>query len=826
MFTGTVSEVRETGARAGLTRRAPRLLSPLLGRTTALQRLSDAIKNHRIVTIVGAGGIGKTALALSVAGEHPLGENTECVFIDFSTSTSALHVAGRVLDALELEGSPHEAAAHMVNALQRKSMLLIFDNCEDVIEHVATIALALTRGTEQIAVLATSREPLRVTGECLLPLEPLSCSPEGAELTAEMAMSYAAIQMFVEAARLRSNAFTLNDTNASLLGDICRKLDGIPLAIELAAATIDAMTISELAQRLDDRFSVLTRGSRTALPRHRTLQAALDWSYETLTDTEAAVMRRLGVFPAKFTLADAQVVAATASAASSLHGTLAELSAKSLISVDVSEETTSFRLLETMRVYARLKLLESDESSEAHARFVEYTLSRLNDINTAQDPVGAFQRLHSGILDDWRAAHDWVTRTGDWHTALKLMEAGIGFCRSHNIKTEYTERAAATLRITPHDVGDEIASKSEMRVCDQMAQMLVDTQPPDGSPFIERIDAAATRALAAAMRLNATDYQMSALVTLMVGAITAANTERVLNGASQVQEFADRTQDPDFLRTAHYLAGYAGWYSGAFGVAMRDLTKSLVGAVSPKPGAAMAFDHIPCVLMVRSRVLWLRGEFQASLDEIEEAHRLAIEGGDVPTIAWVAWGGGLCVYWWAGDVERGAASAKIHEDLALEYSNPGWARYLPSQREAELRFRRGERSFGVGPIDWVPHVASHADVMTSVHCGFHRPADLQRIEADPRHWCAAEHLRAAGEHHLIAGRTNAAEAYFARALATAKGQGAVAWEIRASLSLARLRIQRNEIAQAREILDPLVERFRDAGVNADIVLAADMLASC
>ncbi|NKM77262.1 hypothetical protein GFL84_07920 [Rhizobium leguminosarum bv. viciae] len=822
VFAGAVSVAGATEMSTSPPSRVPRQLNTLFGRREALARVGDALTVHRIVTIVGAGGIGKTALALAAIEKHV---GTDCVFVDFSTSVSSLHVQGCIFEALELDGTPNDIAAHIVRALVNRTILLVFDNCEHVVSEVAAMVARLTSRTEGVSILATSREPLRVPGECVIPLEPLGCPPEGAALTAQSAMGYPAVQMFAEAAGRRSNAFAIEDGNAVLLGEVCRRLDGSPLAIELAAATTDTMTITELARRLDDRFTVLTRGTRTALPKHRTLQATLDWSYDTLTEVEALAMRQLGVFPGRFTVDDAQaIVGIDASSGAAIHDTLANLVAKSLLTVESRDEASSFRFLETMRVYARLKLLEGNEASTVYARFVGYTLLRLAAIADQEGSAADLKRGHVGVVDDWRAAHDWSVRNGDWHMALRLMAAGIGLCHSLNIRAEYVNRSAETIRAVPTDAQNGDALRLEMLVCDQTAQMLVDTQPPGPSDFLERIEAAALRTLELSRQLNAPDQHMSALVTLTVAAVTGANIEKMEVHGSDAFEFAQSSQNPDFLRSAHYVKGFVRYYGSDFDGALRECDRALILAGEVKPGVPIAFDHTPSVRILRSRALWVCGEFEASLEEMERAHRSAIEGGHAPTIAWAAWSG-VCAYLWAGAIERASASAELYEQLASEYSNPGWAGYIPSLRVAMERLGEGRRSFDAAPLDWTPHVLSHADIMTSIHCAFHRPTDLQRIETTPRHWCAAEHFRAAGEHHLVGRRTIDAEKFFRRALTTSQTQGAIAWEIRATLSLARLRAQQEQASAVRSLVEPLIDRFAGSRVNADLVYAEQLLAS-
>lgn len=820
LLSASVSLARGAKAPAAPRQCPPKRLAQIVGRQDDLDHLGRLLSTHRIVTIIGTGGIGKTALAL--AATERLGDaDADCAFVDFSTSVSSLHVTARIVEALKLEGTPNDVNAHILHALKPRKILLVFDNCEHVIEGVASIVVGLMNGTDGVSILATSREPLHIPGECVFSLEPLRCAPEGAPLTAESAVHYAANRMFVEAASLRANAFAINDSNASLLSEVCRRLDGIPLALELAAAAHDTMTIGELARRLDDRFAILTRGMRTALPRHRTLQAAIDWSYDALKPDQALLMRRLGVFPGRFTADDARAVAADGDLPAVLvHHGLADLTAKSLLTVDVSGETATFRFLETLRVYARLKLFESEDAATIPARFVDHTLVQLGAIRSFEESDPELKREYNEILDNWRAAHDWTTRTNDWLIALQLLDAGIDLCQTLNLKPEFVHRSGSTLGLVPPDVHDDAALQMEMNVCNRRAEMLIDMQPPC---FVEMTEATASRCLDLAMRLNSVEQQMRALVSLTVAAQCAANREKIRVRTSQTYEFAQRVKKPEFMRTAHYLNGFDRYNNGDAHGALNELDNALVGAVAANSLKHAAFDHVPSVRIYRARALWARGEFLSSLDEIEEAHRSAMDGGHAPTLAFVAWGGRLMIYLWAGAVDRAAASAQLFEDLAREHSNPGWASYIPSMREAVERFSRGERSYGAGPFNWSPHVSSQADVMTSLHCAFHRPADLQRIDETPQHWCAPEHLRSAGEHHLAAGRPNDAEVFFRRALSLSISQRNAAWEIRATLSLALLRMQQEQFADARSLLDPMIHRFADPHLNADLVYATDLL---
>ena len=385
---------------------APRLLKPLIGRSRELDDVAILLARNRIVTLTGSAGIGKTSLALAAADQWSKagGEN---VFVDLAVPMTSADVPARVFAALEINESPQDLIAGMVRALRSEHLLMVIDNCEHVLDGVAGIAQALAAGTEHVTVLATSRESLDISGEHVFALEPLPCAPAGVRLGAEAARQFPAIELFVNSAKARGMMFPIHDGNASQVAEICRRLDGIPLAIQLAAASCSVMTVGELARGLDDRFTLLNRGERNALPRHRTLRAALDWGFDLLSADESTVFRNLGIFRGAFSMVDAAHVAgADLSAAIPFGDLMAMLVAKSLVTVDISVEPAAFRLLETTRLYALTKLEESgdrDRTAERHAR---NTLSRLQSAQpaSASGKPDIFPRL----VDDWRGAHDYA----------------------------------------------------------------------------------------------------------------------------------------------------------------------------------------------------------------------------------------------------------------------------------------------------------------------------------------------------------------------------------------------------------------------------------
>src|SRR5262245_47105741 len=372
-FTG---EIRTTPATAGAPPSAmsnlPASVSELIGREGDLQAVAALAAEHRLVSLVGAGGIGKTRLSLEVA-RHLLPRFPDGVFVaELGPVSSPEVVAATVASAI---GLTHDAGAvspeGVAGAVGTRKLLLVIDNCEHVIEAAAGMAEALLRASPGSVLLATSREPLRVSGEYIYQVPPLAVPAEDNQ-DMEDIFRHAAVRLFVARAQAAEPRYMAEGRVAAATAAICRNLDGIPLAIELAATRIVAFGVDGVASRLDDRFRLLTGGSRT-LPRHQTMRATLDWSYELLSGPEQVVLRRLGVFAGVFTLDAATAVAACAEIpGADVVDAVVNLVGKSLLSTDVGGAIVRYRLLETTRAYAREKLIESVEFDHVARRHAEY----------------------------------------------------------------------------------------------------------------------------------------------------------------------------------------------------------------------------------------------------------------------------------------------------------------------------------------------------------------------------------------------------------------------------------------------------------------------
>src|SRR5438105_3518984 len=351
----------------------PEAVSELIGREAELEEVAALVTEHRLVSLIGAGGIGKTRLGLEVA-RHLLPRFPDGVFVaELGPVSSPELVPATVASALGLTRIAGTASREGVaGAVGTKKLLLVIDNCEHVIAAATGMAEALLRASPGVALLATSREPLRVSGEHVYRVPSLDVPAEDNQ-DMEDVFRYGAVRLFVSRAHAAEPRYVAESRVAAATVAICRRLDGIPLAIELAATRVAALGVGGVAARLDDRFRLLTGGSRMALPRHQTLRATLDWSYELLPAIERTVLHRLAIFAGGFTLEAASAVATAAGLdAPEVVDSVTNLAAKSLVVVEVAGAVTRYRLLETTRAYALEKLTKSGELDQVARRHAEY----------------------------------------------------------------------------------------------------------------------------------------------------------------------------------------------------------------------------------------------------------------------------------------------------------------------------------------------------------------------------------------------------------------------------------------------------------------------
>ena len=345
----------------------------MIGREKVVSEVSDKLRNERFVTLLGPGGIGKTTIALAVARAVAEEFAGKVHFVDLESLTDPRHVVGAIATSLGLALKSKDPSLELVDLVRSQKLLIILDSCEHVSETVALLAEQLNQESEQVYLLTTSRELLKVGSEHCCRVLPLDFPPDGSEQTANAVLRYPAAQLLARRVAARAGSFVLTDKEAPFIAEMCRKLDGIPLAIELAAGQVAAVGLNDTASRLMSRLELLKLSHRTALPRHRTLKATLDWSYDLLSAAEKIVFRRVAPFVGHFTLEGARhVVGELGIGTGEIFDAIAGLVEKSLIATRIDETQAQYRLLDTTRAYAVEKLEEHAEVDVVLRRHAEY----------------------------------------------------------------------------------------------------------------------------------------------------------------------------------------------------------------------------------------------------------------------------------------------------------------------------------------------------------------------------------------------------------------------------------------------------------------------
>jgi non-specific serine/threonine protein kinase len=424
---GRVTQQVETGTPRN---NLPLQLTSFIGREKDQAEITDFLAGHRLVTLVGAGGIGKTRLSLEVAHEALNTFPDGLWFIELAPLSDAALVPQAVVNTLGLiEQANRSPQTILTDFLKDKQILLILDNCEHLIQACAQLTEALLRACPNLKMLATSREALGVSGEFAFNVATLSIPDIRQSHTAKSLTEYEAVRLFLDRAQTTVHNFTITQENSLAIAQICHYLDGIPLALELAAARLRGLSVDQIAARLDDRFRLLTSGERTVLPRHQTLQALIDWSHDLLTAPEQRLLRRLSVFAGGWTLEAAEVVCAGGGFESDqILDLLLRLVDKSLVVAKTHGSESRYHMLETIRQYAREKLWAAGEGEMMRQRHLAYYVElaeRAEPHLRAFDMVMWLDRLEAE-LDNIRVALEWALEN-DVDSQLRMASALLWF---------------------------------------------------------------------------------------------------------------------------------------------------------------------------------------------------------------------------------------------------------------------------------------------------------------------------------------------------------------------------------------------------------------
>ena len=808
--------------------------SRVVGRAEVIDLLLDRLPRQRFVTLVGAGGIGKTTVALAAA-EALLPVYADGIrLVDLAPVNNAHAVPQALADTLGLTLHSEDAIPPLTAFLRDKQMLVVLDSCEHVLPTAASLVEHLLAGAPGIHILATSREPLRAEGERVHRLSPLETPPHSASLTAADALAFPSVHLFVERAAAILDNFELNDADAPIVADICRKLGGIALAIELAAARVDAFGIRQLSVLLDDRFRILKQGKRTAQPRHRSLTATLDWSYEFLPEAECAILRRLSVFAGTFTLESATAVAGDDNP-DVMEG-VANLVAKSLISADVGEAVVQYRLLDTTRAYAMQKLIESGEAEEyarRHARHhfdwfkraeaewatLSYGMKWLNDNGRRVDDVR--NALNWAFSPDGDPAFGVALSITSMRLWLEL--ALVHECRAH------VERALAALALLPNR-----SKHDELKLRLTRGLLL-----PQTTPVLSRDEGSFAETLALAEELEDPDAQLETLYQWSVHCLYVGNFRETLVLAQRHYALADSSGLGHMGMMGKLMAGIALYHLGDPAGALGYIEPIIN---QPEPTVRLLSGMKLMAFHIYANLLWVRGWPDQAVSCTGQAVAVVLATKVWMMIVNILESAACPIPLLVGDL----ADAERSIAMLLEYSaKPGLSTFNAMGRcfQGRLLLAQGNLaglSILRSALDWLGETgiglryAISLGALAEGLAGAGRLAEartaideaLERAESSEERGCMPELLRIKGEILRLDGSADAdrtAENCFQQAMDLAHRQGALSWELRAATSLAKLWRQSDKTAEARELLAAVYNRFTEGFDTADLRTARALI---
>jgi predicted ATPase/DNA-binding winged helix-turn-helix (wHTH) protein len=806
----------------------------IFGRADTIAAIRRDLDQSRLVSIVGSGGVGKTTVAVAVA-ERALEAFGEGVwFVDLAPLTDADRIASTIAAALGVSSHGTNVLAVVCEVLRDRQSLLVLDNCEHLIDGVATCADQILASAAGVRILATSREPLRMAKERVRRLSGLEAPTDEQSLDARSALEFPAVQLFVERATEGHGEFELRDPDARLVAQICRSLDGLALAIELAATRVGAFGVAGVLRQLDDRFRLLA-GWRTGPERQRTLAATLDWSYALLDEREAAILRAVSVFAGAFDLDGATAVSGGTSV--ELLPTLANLAAKSLISVEPAGDGISCRLLETTRAYAIERLRSSGEEQAVRTRHAEHVAAVLERASADWlcRPHREWGMTYGPVVDDLRVAIAWAGQdAANRSLFVRLTVAGTRLWNHLSLTDECRATVSRAIDLLEH-VGLS-GTSTEMQLQMSLADTMMFTRGP--SP---EVHAALQRTLEIAERIGDIDHRLRSLRTLgsyhsfsgrspsavailetFVAVATEHDPSALPDGETHLgisEIFVGRLEQarrrlerlhqrgwvsPEDARLArfHYdrkvdignVLSYAQWLTGSPDTAARTAVATVEQALEVKHGLSLinALAVAACPVFFFSR-------------RHEECERyVAMLEREVRKQGVVVWASTARFY-------RGALACAGHD--------------APARGIADLE--RAVEEFRVNNIgsrrSWILAVLADAfargnridDAVVAIG------EALEWGRTHSQGWCAPEVLRIHARILGAQGRTDDAEAALVEAIDVARSTGGLSWRLRAGIDLARLR----GTDDAKSMLRAIYGEFTEGFATGDLVEAAELIAA-
>ncbi|WP_063553206.1 ATP-binding protein [Burkholderia territorii] len=795
---------------------------PLVGRQAEIGQIVDMLERAPVVTLVGAGGIGKTSLAERVAHELRARPGERVLFVELAraaTRDDVLRAIGIEL-GLDVDGVP--AVERLGDAFAAARGLLVLDNAEHVVDLVADLVETLTSHSAPLRVLVTSREPLHISVEAVFRVSPLAV-PDGGASPDEI-VRHSAVELFLARIRAATPDCAVDAAGLRLIGDICRRLDGLPLAIELAAARVATLGLEVVAARLDDRLNLLTGGLRSALPRHQTLRATFDWSYVLLDAAARSLFRRMACFIGPFTFDAARDVAMDPGMpAAEMVALLGELVAKSLVAVEFNGAQARYRLTESTRAYALEKLHNEGEFDAVAARHARYEREQAEARMLAQTERAHAAALHPGAgiapVPELVAAAPQVAEIDGLANAL-LEPARMRECAIP---------ARRALDALDADAPAAVDAGCEMRLRAAYAAALLHV---DGDTHTAA--AMWDRTLGLAGRIGDEAFDARALVGLWNTMLTRSDIHESLRYATRFERAAQRRGDRSQRLLANAMVATSLHYFGEHAQARERLeaaTAELADAGEPPCAeAALGIDVATLGRTMLTRLVWIQGDPEYAMRLAAQAVDCARRSGSGPALCVVLGAAAVPIALRYGDHDviadylatlRASADANGFDiwrnhaeclagqfDMQAGHPGAGLARLEPALRRIEASgFRRLLAPLAVAYAEGLTRTGRAADACTALD------ATLARCRAHGEHLFVPELLRARGlatlEQARAADPDRAAafeadgQRHLLTAIHTANAQGAAMWALRGTLDLADHLIERGRTAQASSLVADL-----------------------
>ncbi len=810
----------------------PPQLSRMVGRDNDVVGLSDRLATARLVSIVGSGGVGKTTVAVAVGHHLMEAFSGAVVFVDLGMLSDPDLVATAAASMLGLTVRSDDATPSLLAWLRDKRILLILDTCEHLVEAVAALAGRIFAAAPQVHILATSREALQLEDEQVYRLEPLACPPQEAGLTAASVQDFPATQLFVERAVASGARLELSDAEAAIVGDICRKLDGVALAIELAARRVESYGLQQTADLLDKRLTLLWAGPRTATPRQKTLQATLDWSFGLLSDTERLVLRRLAVFVGHFTLDAALEVASSERLDQAVVlGAMDSLVAKSMVATRPVGAMMRYRLLDTTRAYAREIAIDSDELAALDGRHAAY-YRRWFEHNGNDWPVlasGTERSAHFAALNNVRAALEWAFGDGgNARLGVSVAAAAAPAFLAMSLLPEchrWSERAMDALDEADRGGSEEMHLQKSLGI---------------SSMHMRGQSDAARAALDRSLEIAEARGDVLERVAVM-GMITMFHSrdgdfKTALHYAKLSRADAGISEEAAPAALAHSILGRALHFLGDHVGARTELEAALLLWRGQQNSRYLGLDWRNLAGICLGWTLWLQGYPAQAVDRMRQAVNDAQRSNN-PTSLAVTFSWAPEMFLWIGDLE----GAGEHADLLIGHAQShSLGPYLAVGRayKGALAIRRGDAKAGVETLKAALaqlHAARFEVLSTEFKLALAQglaaigkvgealalvDETMRLVEANGDLFYMPEALRV-----KAAFLTNDADAgrCLRQSLELSRQRGARSWELRAATDLATRLRNRGQSAEARLLLQPVFAQFTEGRDTADLQAAERLL---